>query len=233
MLTQLDIDELKMQIQAGEKPELYYTTHYIECREGVIDEEQYKSVPRFKVIKITISDIENAYFELLKYLYSGGLNGTLYHLEEQEAYYDINTKYIHYYTVPNGASSYEKDLNPRMPSAIYGYTRKIIKSDGTTILKNEPSPVKPVYTNVLEYGNLKGNDITKAYDDGNLNWKYMTLENTEIVDGIEYKYITSDWYVIKCDNFPRTEHILVNTKNKNAYFRNLSDAFNYIDQLEA
>ena len=120
-----------------------------------------------------------------------------------------------------------------MPSAIYGYTRKIIKSDGTTILKNEPSPVKPVYTNVLEYGNLKGNDITKAYDDGNLNWKYMTLENTEIVDGIEYKYITSDWYVIKCDNFPRTEHILVNTKNKNAYFRNLSDAFNYIDQLEA
>ena len=44
MLTQLDIDKLQIQIQSGKTPEIYYAAHYIECREGVIDEEQYKSV---------------------------------------------------------------------------------------------------------------------------------------------------------------------------------------------
>ena len=94
---------------------------------------------------------------------------------------------------------------------------------------NEPSPVKAVFTNDLQYGTLKGNDIINAYNNKKLNWKYMTLENKEIVDGVEYKYVTSDWYILKCDNFPRTEHILINTKNKNAYFTNLSDAFNNFD----
>lgn len=230
MLTQLEIDKLQMQIQNGEKPEIYYAAHYIECREGVIDEEQYKSISQFRPIKIKISEISNAYFEVLNYQ----KNKSKYHIESEEAYYDVNLKYIHYYTVPNAASSYKKDLNPRMPSIIYGYTREYFDNNGTLIkTMNEPSPVKAVFTNDLQYGTLKGNDIINAYNNKKLNWKYMTLENKEIVDGVEYKYVTSDWYILKCVNFPKNEHILVNTKNKNAYFVNLTDAFKYIDQLRA
>lgn len=234
MLTQLEIDQLQQQIQAGKKPEIYYVAHYIEYREGVIDEEQYKSVSHFIPVKITISEIKNAYFEVLNFKNAGGIDSNKYHIEEEEVYYDINTKYIHYYIVPNGKSSYTKDLNPRTPSIIYGYARKIVNSDGKTLATiNEPSPVKAVFTNDLEYGTLKGNDIIDAYENKKLDWKYLTLTNKEIVDGVEYKYVTSDWYILKCDNFPKTEDILVNINNKNAYFVHLTDAFKYIQQLEA
>lgn len=228
MLNQLDIDELQMEIQGGNTPELYYVCHYIEPREGVIDEEHYKSVSRFRVIKIKITEIINAYFEYLNY----ENNKDQYHIESEEEYYDRSTKYIHYYTVPNGESTYEKDFNPRIPSIIYGYQRQIIHEEITEDY-NEPSPVKAVFTNALEYGKLRGKDITTAYRDGDLDWKYMTLDHTEHVDDDDYKYVTSDWYILKCGNFPRTEHILINTKSKTAYFRELDDAFNFIDQLEA
>lgn len=230
MLTQLDIDKLQIQIQSGKTPEIYYAAHYIECREGVIDEEQYKSVSQFRAIKIKISEITNAYFEVLNY----EKNKSNYHIESEEAYYDINSKYIHYYTVPNGPASYSKDMNPRMPSIIYGYTRRYF-DDNDVLIKtiNEPSPVKAVFTNDLQYGTFKGNDIKNAYNNKQLDWKYMTLKNKEIVDGVEYKYVTSDWYILKCANFPKTEHILINTNNKNAYFMELTDAFKYIDQLRA
>ena len=235
MLTQLELDSMQMKIQNGEIPEIYFVAHYVECREGIIDAEQYKSVPRFKVIKIKISEIQNAYFELLNYHYLGGINGEYYHIETEEEYYDENTKYIHYYAVPNNnKDGYTKPLNPRMPSIIYGYLRKQVNTDGDVLqVLQEPSPVKEIYTNELEYGDLRGDNLKTAYTEGKLKWKYMTLDNAQIVDGIEYKYITSDWYILKCDNFPRTEHILINTKNKNAYFTNLSDAFNYMHQLEA
>ena len=78
MLTQLELDSMQMKIQNGEIPEIYFVAHYVECREGIIDAEQYKSVPRFKVIKIKISEIQNAYFELLNYRNNGGINGEKY-----------------------------------------------------------------------------------------------------------------------------------------------------------
>ncbi len=224
MLTQFDIDELQQQIQSGNKPELYYVCHMIEPREGVIDEAKFKSVSKFKVIKIKISEISNAYFEYLNYKN----NKNKYHEETEEVYYDMFKKYIHHYTVPNEPSG-NKDINPRMPSIIYGYN--IENKDGS--LTNIPSPVKAIFTNELEYGSLKGNDLKNAYNNKKLEWKYMTLNKKEIVDGIEYKYVTSDWYILKCVNFPRTEHILINIKDKTMYFRNLQDAFNTIEQLEA
>ena len=235
MLTQLEIDNIVQQIQKGEElPEIYFVAHYIECREGVIDAEQYKSISKFRIIKIKIAEIENAYFELLRYLRSGGVNGEKYHIETEEEYYDTKTKYIHYYSVPNTEEPITKDINPRMPSIIYGILRKKITEDDEVLqVINDPSPVKEVYTNELEFGDLKGKDLKEAYDSGKLDWKYMNLPAKQVVDGIEYQYVTSDWYILKAENFPRTEHILINTKTKNAYFTNLDEAYKYMQQLEA
>ena len=225
MLTQLDIDNLQIKIQSGETPELYYVAHLIEPRESHLDELKYKSVSRFKVIKIKINKITNAYMELMNYKN----NPNNYHIEKEECYYELNKKYINQYVVPNKPSG-NKDINPRMPSAVYGYVYTLDGDDSSYI---EPSPVHAEYTNVLEYGIYKQSEVKELYNQGKLNWKYITLEHTEKVDGIDYKYITSDWYILECVNFPRTEHILINVNDKTAYFMNQEDAFKCIEQLEA
>ena len=65
------------------------------AKDLVIDEEQYKSISQFRPIKIKISKIANAYFEVLHYQN----NKSEYHIESEEAYYDVNLKYIHYRTI--------------------------------------------------------------------------------------------------------------------------------------
>lgn len=226
MLTQLDIDELQIKIQDGEQPEVFYVCHLIEPRESVIDEYKYKSVSKFKVIPVKISRISNAYFEYLNYVN----NKSNYHIEEEVSYYtnQESKKYTHRYIVPNEPSG-NKDINPRMPSIIYGSV--VEKEDGSLI--HLDSPVKAIFTNALECAELSRDEVLQLYHNNHLNWKYMTLENKEIVDGIEYKYVTSNWYILECVNFPRTEHILINVKDKTAYFRTLDEAFSAIEQLEA
>ena len=60
----------------------------------------------------------------------------------------------------------------------------------------------------------------------NFNYNVNLQENSN-------KILNYDINILKCENFPRTEHILINTKTKNAYFTNLEDAYNYMQQLEA
>ena len=67
MLKEADIDKLMLNIQSGRDAFVYYIAHNVECREGIIDELSYKSIPRFRVIKLIVNNIYNAYFELLKY----------------------------------------------------------------------------------------------------------------------------------------------------------------------
>lgn len=230
MLTQLDLDNLQRKIQSGVMPEIYYVASAIETREGTIDESQYKSVCKFTPIKVKVEEISNAYFELLNYK----KNADNYTIEEEKEYYDLNTEYIHYYTVRKGKESYDKDLNPRIPSIIYGVRRKYIDKYGDVIEEyNDPSPVIPVYTNVLEYSDLSTGEISTAYNSNKLDWKYLTLDKDAIIDGIPYKYITSNWFIMKINDFPRSEHALVNTSMKSAYFMDLEDAFNFIKECEA
>lgn len=228
MLNQINIDNLMKTIQSDGEAYLYYAAHMIEPREGLLDEHIYKSSAKFKVIKLKLTDIQNAYFEYLNYLN----NPSNYHIETEESYYDLKTKYINRYIVPNGEKSYTKDLNPRLPSIIYGYRREIYD---TVTHKNkevtDDSPVKVLYTNLLEYGS--DTNAIQAFNDGLLNWKYKKLNKKEIVDGIEYQYITSDWYILNIENFPRSEMPLINVKQISAYFMTLEDAFNYIEQLNA
>ena len=230
MLSQTDIDNLMITIQSGEPAYLYYVAHMIEGREtNILDEHSYKSVSKFKVVKVEVSDIQNAYFEYLRYVY----NPTDYHIEEEEYYYSPGAKYMQCFVVPNGVDKYDKDINSRIPSIIYGSHRKVYDFDGAIKDVIDPSPIKAVYTNIVEFGDKKREDVDKDMRAGKLNWKYMILENPETVDGIDYNYITSDWYMLTLKNYPMIEKPLININHHSGYFMDIKDAFNYIDQLIA
>jgi hypothetical protein len=112
-----------------------------------------------------------------------------------------------------------------MPSIIYGYTRTITL-DGEEKTITDPSPVKPVYKQSKEHSFI----VDSNY---NLDWKYKHLDPAAIVDGIEFDYITSDWYILSLKNYPMIEKPLINVKDHSAYFMNLEDAFSYLEQLKA
>lgn len=230
MLTQADIDSLIMSIQSGEPAYLYYAAHMIEGREtDILDEHSYKDVSKFKVVKIQVENIENAYFEYLNYIN----HPEEYHTEEEEYYYHPSAKYMQLFVVPNGEDSYDKDINARMPSIIYGYNRKVYGLDGVIKEVLDPSPVKAVYTNVLEFGDKTSTAVVEDMISGRLDWKYMALDPAAVVDGIEYSYITSDWYILTLKNYPMIEKPLINTKQHSGYFIDIQDAFRYIEQLTA
>lgn len=230
MLSQNDIDNLMINIQSGEPAYIYYVAHMIEGREtDILDEHSYKNISRFKVVKVEVSDIQNAYFEYLNYVN----HPENYHIEEEEYYYHPFAKYMQCFVTPNHQDSYEKDLNARMPSIIYGFHRKVYDFDGAIKDVIDPSPVKAVFTNTLEFGNKNNLEISENIKTGKLNWKYMILKDPEIVDGIKYNYITSDWYILTLKNYPMIEKPLINVKEHSGYFINIKDAFNYIDQLMA
>ena len=97
MLSQYDLDSLMQTIQADGSVDIYYVAHMIEPREGILDEHIYKSSSKFKVIKVTLTDIYNAFFELLYFLD----HTDEYHTEEEDSYYDRFTLYKNLYTVKN------------------------------------------------------------------------------------------------------------------------------------
>ena len=229
MLTENQIDKLMQSIRGDGNSYVYYIAHRVECREGYIDELVYKSVPKFRVLKLKVRNIINAYFELLKFKnYPGN-----YHTESEETYLEDGSKYVYYYTVPNGSDHYTKDLNPRIPSAIYG-VRRILWREGKVVGDySDPSPIKEVYKNNLSYGDYKPNKVLTELNAGRLAWKYLKLDEPLLVDAIKFNYVTSDWYILDIENFPRTEMHLVNTKQKTAFFMTNEEAQSYVKQLEA
>lgn len=230
MLTQKDVDLLMQEIQSAGEATLYYVAHMIEPREGILDEHIYKSNSKFKVIKITVNDIINAYFAYLDY-YN---NPTNYHTETEICYYDHLYEHTNFYVVPNDNNSFDLPFNSRLPSIIYGYRREILDTVHHTIKEiSDPTPVKANYTNTIEYADYTAGEINEAFEAGLLDWKYMKLDNLAESDGIEYNYVMTDWYILSVTNFPRTELPLINTKQQCAYFLNKDAALNYIEQLEA
>lgn len=232
MLTQKEIDILKQSIDAGNQTYLYYVAHMIEPREGILDEHFFKSNTKFKVIKVELVDIQNAYFEYLNFKN----HPENYHIETEESYYDYQSKYIHYYTVPNPEPSYDKEFTARMPSIIYGYRRKI--KDRITHSEKDISDVSIIsvdYTNSPSYEGYRTQDVKELVDSESnpLSWKYRKLDHPALVDDIEFNYITSDWYILDIKNFPSVEKPLINVNQYCSYFVNLVDAFNFIEQLKA
>ena len=227
MLNQQDIDNLMLSIQSGVDTYVYYIAHMVECRESYIDEYQYKSAQEFRVLKLKVNGITNAYFKYLDF----AKHPEYFHTEKEEAYNDEFTKYVYYYNVPNTKPPYQKDLNPRLPSAIYGVRRILYKSGIIIGDYTDPSPIKPIYTNNIEYGDLSLGIANERLNSGLLDWKYMKLSAPISNDGIDYRFITSDWYILNIENFPRTEMPLINTKQKTAYFMTNNDAQSYMREL--
>lgn len=225
MLNQLDIDTLMQTIQNGREAFVYYIAHNVELREGYIDELAYKSNPKFRILKLKVTGITNALWEVQNYL----SRPNNYHVEEEESYPSPNYKYVNYFIVPNNASSYSAPFNARMPSAIYGVRRRLFDSSGRQIGSDttDPSPVKEVYTNELWYGNTQYSSLPST-----LSWKYKSISSTN-VDGITYRYLTSDWFILDIANFLRTEKVLINVKQKTAYFMTLEAAYNCMKELMA
>ena len=229
MLNEKNIDQLVLNLQSGIDTFVYYIAHRVECREGFIDEYQYKSVPSFRVIKLKVKNIYNAYFEYLKYLE----HPENYHTESEETFSDEFTKYVYYYTVPNSKSSYSLDLNPRIPSVIFG-TRRILYKSGIIVGDyNDDTKLKPIYTNSLVFGGLTPAEVNERYENRKLDWKYKRLDNAVNIDGISYRYLTSNWFIIDIENFPRTEIPLINTKQKTAYFMTNEEAQSYLREIRA
>lgn len=230
MLSQADIDYLMKTIQSEEPAYVYYVAHMIEGREtDILDEHSYKDISKFKVVKVEVENVENAYFEYLNYVN----HPENYHTEEEDFFYHPSAKYRQCYIVPNNDGPFDKDINPRTPSIIYGFDRKVYVPNGTIKEVHDPSPVKAVYTNVIEFGDKISEDVIKDLISGNLDWKYMSLDPVAIVDGIEYNYVTSDWYILSLKNYPMIEKPLINVKQHSGYFVDIQDAFRYIEQLIA
>ena len=229
MLTHANMDQLMQTIKSGSDAYVYYVCHMAETREGILDEHIYKSVSQFKVVRCKVTDIVNAWFEYENFVE----NPDDYHKEEVTEYYDQFNTYIHYYTVKNASGSYSLDINPRMPSIIYGYSRIITDRYGVEHDIVEPSPVKEIYTNSPKYDGYTGTALTKQISAGNLDWKYKTLSTTENVDGVEYKYVTSNYYILTLEDYPTIEKPLIYAGAKSSFFMNPEDAFYYIEQLVA
>lgn len=231
MLTQYDIDTLMQKIQNNEPAYIYYIAHMVEMRESLLEEYSYKSNSDFIVVRLRVNNISNAYFEYLNYL----ANPNNYHEESETVYYDRQTEHTNFYTVSNDSvTGNDKFFNSRMPSIIYGRRRRIydmIEHKEKEI--SDDSPVKVLYANTLEYGDISGDNALVLYNNGNLDWKYRKLKNPANVDGIDYNYITSNWYILDIKNFPRTEKPLIKINELNAYFTDINLAFNYMEQLLA
>lgn len=228
MLTQKDIDNLQLKIQNGEKAIVYYVAHAVEMRERSLDEHHYKSISQFRVLEVELENIQNAYFEYLNYK----SNPDKYHIEQEVIYYNPSESYVNYYTVPNTVSK-DKEFNPRQPSMIYGIIKETYV-DGTlksTIV--DDSPVKVVYTNNLSYGNNTKDETIALFNKGKLDWKYKKLDAPANVDGINFNYITSDWYTFNIVNFPRTELSLINVNDKCAFFMDVCEALSFAEQCIA
>ena len=230
MLSQFDIDSLMDKIIKKQSAYVYYVAHMIEGREtDILDEYSYKDVSKFKVVKVEVEDIQNAYFEYLNYKN----NPDNYHIEEEEFYYHPSAKYIQCFVTPNARENYKKDLNARMPSIIYGYSRKVLDKDGIFKEVKDQSPIKAIYTNKIEFLDLSENEIFRSMQPDDFNWKYIKLDDPAIVDGIKYNYITSNWYILSLKNYPMIEKPLINVNDHSAYFIDIQDAFSYIEQLIA
>ena len=73
--------------------------------------------------------------------------------------------------------------------------------------------------------------VLDRFNNGDLDWKYQKLETNRLIDGIAYQYLTSDWFILDIENFPRVEKPLVNVRQKTAYFMNNTDAQYYLKEL--
>lgn len=225
MLKEKDIDSLYDDIQHKGYGEIYRIAHISEFKDGYND-FRYKTHPVYRVTKSIIKSVENAYFEYLNYKNSPEL-----YVSVSEEFYDKNgNKFVNYYMTQKPKQQYTKEHNPKSPAIIYGKRRLFYENDILKVEAMDPSIVKPIYTNALSYLDLDRDQVLSKFEAGELNWKYQKLEEPLQVDTITYKYVTSDWYLLKSDD-DLIEHKIVNVKEKSEFFTSLWEAQSYTEQI--
>ena len=65
------------------------------------------------------------------------------------------------------------------------------------------------------------------------DWKYIKCNPATLIGNVQYNYLTSDWYILDIEEYPRKEKSLVNVKQKTAYFLDIDEAFEQLYQLRA
>lgn len=216
MLNEYEIDKIMQKIQNNEPVYIYYVASESEGR-AILNPDIYKSCNRFKVIKLKVSNIKNAYFEYMNFI-----NNPDNYVKSSYSVFDNDAKYTYYY-------SYKKDESmPYIPSIIYGTAIGTEEN-----IDYDPSPIKSVYTNNPLYGDYNFNSVENALNTNKLDWKYLRLESPINIDGIDYRYVTSNWYILDVEGFTFIEKPLINVKQLSSFFMNMDDAYNYIEQLEA
>jgi hypothetical protein len=241
MITETDIDNIVLELKDKDYVTLYYVCDYNETRNNNNLNSSFKTSHLYKVLEVKVGAVENAYYEYLNFKdkYLDAEEPTGYHIEEDVEHYDYRIDHciITRYMVKDGEESYTKDINPRLPSTIYGETKIYEFADtGEHLQYTNLSPVTGKFINksAFKYGDKNRSEVQTAYDNGELNWKYMELENNAIVDGIEYKYVYTDWYILKTINFPTVEYPLINTRDKKcSYFTSLEKAWDFVKECEA
>ena len=149
------------------------------------------------------------------------------HAEEKEEHSQLTADKLY------PKDQYNKEFTAREPSAIYGRKRMIYKDDVLKMEYNDPSFVRPVYTNILTWGNRSQQDCLNIFNNGGLSWKYVKLDEPMNADNILYNYVTSNYYVLDTPYFPRIEKHMVNVTEKTSFFINKWEAMNYLEELRA
>lgn len=226
---------------------IYYVANLLEGRTDIYGEANLKFTPKYKIVKLKVLDIKNAAIE--RFYYENHKNE--FHSETETSYYgdpgNINeliddqngfaaTEYEDIFIAKNQptGTSYTKDLNPRVPSVVYGYRRRVYDTvHQVEKIVEIPSPVSYIYTmhcNLYDKNNNYERQIIVPYSDA--NWKFIQLDSPKEVDEGSFSFITSDWYLLDIENYPSIEKPLINVKEKNSYFIDINDAINYMNQLK-
>jgi len=227
MINENELDLLHYNIYRYGYADLFYIAHKVELRESYIDELAYKVKPEFKIMQLKLTGIDNAYWEYLNWQE----HPLDYHTEEETYWFNDNIKYVEYYTVPNKKQQYVDEFNARVPSIIYGKKRVFYKDNTLVANYNDPSIILPEYTNVLTYNDNTTEKVLELFNAGNLDWKYRKLDEPIYNDSTKFDYVTSNWYILDIENFPRVEKHLISIKQKNAFFTNLKDAYSMYKEL--
>ena len=218
MLTQEHIDKLHNDTSKY-GAYIYYIANVLELYPNDRNRDRlfYKLIPEFRILKIKVVSVYNAYFEYLNFVN----NPNDYHVETLESYSADGTKiedeiYVHNYI--------------REPSIIYGKNRSFYKNNVLVQSTVDPSPISPKYTNTLSYDYV--DDVQEAMENGELDWKYLALDSPITVDDTEYNYVTSDYYVLETSDSPIAENPLVKVNQKSEYFYTLEEAMLFLKEFD-
>lgn len=207
MLNEREIDKLL----EGEIREVYYVAHINEVANPFMDFIHYTTKPTYVVVKMYVDRIANALVEYELFM----SNPSKYEYVKESMWYSDGIKHdIKFY------ANIEAEKNAYMPAGILGGEHTVYSEDDETVkTKSSIFPEIPIeYTNERSIINDR---------------KYHRLKSPMIIDGKNYEYSYSKYYVIKAHSTSMNKSFLIKIGDKNQVFIDLDDALACANELEA